>query len=76
MVFSQLRWKNLCNYAVIRNKSEIFTNEIGGNDENGIECIGKNNFTLIYNNPFIGLNRLAGIKCDLEASITINRNFI
>ncbi len=64
MAFSRLQWTILCKLLVIRNKSEIFTNEIGGNEENGIECIGKNKFTSIKNNPFIGLNRLAGIKCD------------
>jgi hypothetical protein len=64
MAYSQSQWRNICKHLVIRNKSEIFTNEIGGNEENGIECIGKNNFTFIKNNPYIGLNRLAGIKCD------------
>jgi hypothetical protein len=29
------------------NKTSILRNEIGGNEKNGVECIGKNNFTLI-----------------------------
>jgi hypothetical protein len=49
---------------------------ISGNKWNGICCLGDNNHTKVLKNPFIGYNRLAGIKVDENAKISIHRNKI
>ncbi|KRX05550.1 Pectin lyase fold/virulence factor [Pseudocohnilembus persalinus] len=57
--------------------AKIITNlSIAGNKENGVFCKGMNNFTVVQNNYFIGYNKKAGVKVDLNAHIYINKNRI
>ena len=49
---------------------------ISGNKENGIHCVGANNFTRIMLNSLVGYNKKAGIKTDKEAHVYIYKNQI
>ena len=51
-------------------------NEIEKNKENGVQCVGINNFSRIISNLSIGSNRRAGVKVMEGASVTISKNHI
>mgnify|MGYP007047580571 CR=1 FL=1 len=47
MEFFHLQLITICKFNYNRNKTIIQRNEIAGNEENGIFCIGKKNITQI-----------------------------
>lgn len=63
-------------FKQLRCDSKIYYNDICGNAENGIHCEGKENYTKIKSNVFIGYNKKAGIRADNNAKLVIQSNFI
>lgn len=60
----------------IRCDAIIKGNEISGNKENGVNCSGNMNLTRIEDNRFIGYNKMAGVKGDNYARISVTNNTI
>jgi hypothetical protein len=60
----------------IRCDGLIEKNEISANKKNGVLVSGNNNFTRIIGNPFIGYNKLAGIRVEKSAHASIVKNSI
>ena len=63
-------------YKMIRSDGKVKKNEISGNSMNGIYCMGRNNRMNILGNMFVGYNKMAGIKLEDEAYVTIFNNTI
>ncbi len=61
---------------MIRSDGKVKRNEITGNNLNGIFVTGRNNKMHIEANQFIGYNKMAGIKLEEEANVSIYNNTI